>query len=129
MAIALAACGSYRRGELSEEEANAYPTNAKSEILAFMHSYLNDPTNVRDASIAEPVLRPIASRNRYIVCVRFNAKESSGRYSGIRDGMAIFLRGRFDQFVEQARESAELVRSACAQAEFKRFPELETMAR
>jgi hypothetical protein len=131
-AVVLAGCGSFgRQGltEVSEQEANVYPANYKREMLAFLHTYLNDPTNVRDAAITEPILRPIASRNRYVVCVRFNAKDSSGRYGGIKNGMASFLRGRFDQFVEQTRESTEQVRNACAQAEFARFPELEAMVR
>src|SRR5215472_5019491 len=36
------------------DEINVYPTNYKSDILAAMHAYLNNPTGIRDAAISEP---------------------------------------------------------------------------
>ncbi|HTC05950.1 MAG TPA: hypothetical protein VK749_21260, partial [Xanthobacteraceae bacterium] len=54
VALALSACaGGHHRTD--EEGINAYPTNYKTDILAAMHVYLNDPTAIRDASISEPV--------------------------------------------------------------------------
>ena len=61
-----------------EASLNAFPTNYKPELLAYFHVYLNDPTGVRDAAISDPVIKPVRSRDRYIVCVRLNAKRSSG---------------------------------------------------
>jgi len=59
---------------------------------------------------------------RYTVCVRYNAKDVDGRYAGIKQGMVVFTRGRFDRFVPQQH-------GLCDQAEYKPFPELEALGR
>ena len=61
-------------------------------------------------------------RERYIVCVRYNAKDRDGRYTGVKQGTAIYANGRFDTFREQPQ-------AACDEAEFKPFPELENLRR
>lgn len=111
--------------ELQEAGYGVYPANYRSELLAFMHTYLNDPTGVRDGAIAEPVKRHVGSRDRYVVCVRYDSKNIQGRYNGVKTGMALFRNGRFDQFIEQPRE----VKEPCSQADFKPFSELERMER
>ena len=85
-------------------------------------SYLNDPTGVRDAYLTDPMMKRVGARDRFVVCVRFNAKGGDGRYTGNKEGMALFRDGRFDQFTELAKEF-------CSQAEFKPFPELEKLSR
>ncbi len=59
---------------------------------------------------------------RYTVCVRYNAKDVDGRYAGVKQGMAVYTRGRFDRFVPQPH-------GACDEAEYKPFPELEGLGR
>jgi hypothetical protein len=59
---------------------------------------------------------------RYVVCVRFNAKNRGGDYVGVKTGMAIYSGGRFDRFNDQPR-------GECDQAEFEPFPELEKLTR
>jgi hypothetical protein len=150
-AAALTDCAGHGRPS-SDEHLNVYPANYKSELLGFLHSYINDPTQIRDAAIADPVVRPVnlaaqergggprdrgggsaergadlfnpggGAKERYVVCVRYNAKDRDGRYAGIRQGMAVYAGGRFDRFLDHAR-------GACEQAEFKPFPELETLGR
>jgi len=34
------------------DEINVYPTNYKNDIVAAMHTYLNNPTGIRDQSAA-----------------------------------------------------------------------------
>ena len=143
LAIPLADCAGNGHAR-SDERANVYPDNYKTELLGFLHTYINDPTQIRDAAIAEPVLRPVSgnpdrgnspldklSRSfergtgpqvRYIVCVRFNAKDRDGRYTGPKQGMAIFTGGRFERFNEQRQ-------GPCDQADYKPFPELEALSR
>jgi hypothetical protein len=145
-AAALADCAGHSRPS-SDEHTNVFPANYKSELLGFLHSYINDPTQIRDAAIADPIVRPVSlaaqdrgggsrdrrggadlfnpgggAREQYVVCVRYNAKDRDGRYTGIKQGMAVYAGGRFDRFLEQAR-------GACEQAEFKPFPELEALGR
>jgi hypothetical protein len=111
----------------SEEQINTYPTNYKTDITAAMRAYLNDPSGIRDASISEPVLKPASPSmpERYIACLRFNAKKSTTVYAGVKEIAAIFLAGRFDQFVDAPKEEQGL----CANAAYNPFPELEKLSR
>src|SRR5580704_16323627 len=63
IALALSACaGGHHRTD--EEGINAYPTNYKTDILAAMHVYLNDPTAIRDASFSSPAGSTSSSKRR-----------------------------------------------------------------
>jgi hypothetical protein len=125
-ASALGGCGTDPRRELRDERDAVFPANYRAEIVAFMRSYLNDPSNVRDAYIAEPVKTQFDTRERYIVCVRYNAKNSEGRYAGSKDGMVLFNDGRFDHLIEQSGNRAP---NRCADADYKPFPELQALKR
>src|ERR1700719_2973360 len=106
VALALSACGHHSTAEAGSEGINAYPTNYKTDILAAMRVYLNDPTAIRDASISEPALKPasLTMPSRYMLCLRFNPKKSATVYEGMREVAAVFVAGRFDQFVETPKE-------------------------
>lgn len=105
-------------------EPNTPPVNYKAEIIAYLRNYLNDPTGVRGAFIAEPELRniPGTPTQRYMVCLRFNAKDSTGKYEGSRDRMVAFLAGRLDTLVPARKEQ-------CEKANWQPFPELEKLKR
>jgi hypothetical protein len=57
LVTALADCAGHGRPH-DDARANVYPDNYKSDVLGFLHSYINDPTKIRDAAISEPALRP-----------------------------------------------------------------------
>ena len=125
MALALSACaGDHHRTEETGEGVNAYPTNYKTDILAAMRVYLGDPTAIRDASISEPVLKPasLTTPSRYMLCVRFNPKKTATVYEGMREVAAVFVAGRFDQFIETPKD-------ICAGVTYAPFPELEKLSR
>lgn len=109
----------------SSENANVFPANYKSDLLAFLRTYLNDPSHIRDASVSEPAIRPIGGVNIYANCVRFNARKSGGDYAGSKDHIALYISGRLDRFIPVSREQREL----CADAAYKPFPELERLSR
>ena len=67
-ALALAGCSS--TGKAPEENPNVFPSDYKDEILNTMTNLLDDPTNVRDAYISEPVLSTVGKDQRYTICVR-----------------------------------------------------------
>jgi hypothetical protein len=135
LAVALAGCGSGRLREERETRVNVYPDSYRTDLLAALHTYVSDPTHIRDAYVSDPAIRPIGAQNRYAACVRFNARNSDGRYTGSKDVLAVFVAGRFDQFVDSSigpagqSSQASPVKELCSQAEYKRFPELEAMAR
>jgi hypothetical protein len=127
VALFLGACagGHHRTDDTgSDEGINAYPTNYKTDILAGMHAYLNDPTGIRDAGIAEPVLKTTSAygHEHYTVCVRFNPKKSATVYEGTKEVAAVFIAGRFDQFVETPK-------NICAGSTYAPYPELEKLTR
>src|SRR5271155_4841285 len=81
----------------SDDPANVLPANYKPDILGAMHAYLNDPTGIRDAGIAEPALKPLGGSKRFMVCVRYNARRGRGEYVGAKEVAAVFVAGRFDR--------------------------------
>lgn len=111
-------------GSVVTTDPNTPPVNYKTEIIAYLRTYLNDPVGVRGAYIAEPELRniPGSMAQRYMVCLRFNAKDSTGKYEGSRDRMVAFLSGRLDTLVPARKDQ-------CEKANWQPFPELEKLKR
>jgi hypothetical protein len=126
-AAALAGCLTDQAHEGGEARGAVLPENYKAEIIAFMRTYLNDPANVRDAFITEPVMKPIGGRNQYAVCVRYNAKNTDGKYVGSRDTLAVFERGRFDRVIDQFPKGT--ANPCVGSADYQHFPELEALKR
>jgi hypothetical protein len=133
LAAAIAGCASQR----SPFERNTPPADYKGDILAFLRTYLNDPTNVRDASVTPPALQRVGPEERYTACVRFNARRSDGRYAGLINTAAVFnTSGKLDRFIdltpdETAADAALRVQlgDVCKTAAYQPFPELERLAR
>lgn len=125
LALVLSACagsdGLYYQG-VDKAEPNVPPQNWRADTLAFLKSWLNDPSGIRDAAIAEPELKSIGGTQRYMVCVRFNARKSGGGYEGVKDRLIVFTAGRLDTIVEVRKDE-------CASARFQPFPELERLKR
>jgi hypothetical protein len=105
-------------------DPNTPPVNYKAEILAYLRTYLNNPTGVRGAFIGEPELRTIpgSTAQRYMVCLRFNAKDSTGKYEGSRDRLVAFLSGRLDTLAPARKDQ-------CEKTNWQPFPELEKLTR
>ena len=99
-----------------------FPKNYRTEVLSFLRTYLNNPVGVRDAVMAEPVERVIGGRQRYVVCLRFSARESDDGYREPRERGILFVDGRLDRIIENAAEP-------CAGLAYAPFPELEKMTR
>ncbi|HKS20715.1 MAG TPA: hypothetical protein VJS63_16045 [Bradyrhizobium sp.] len=126
--IAMAACAGSDDGKsitYTDDRGVAnqpFPNNYRSEILAFMKTYLNNPVGVRDALMAEPVQRVVGGRLRFVSCLRFTPRESDGSYREQRERAVLYVDGRLDRVVENAGEP-------CAGAAYGPFPELEKMSR
>jgi hypothetical protein len=128
LALALGACAS-GFGERSPEERkadwdakNVYPANYRAELIAYLRTYLNDPTGVREAAISQPALKPAGLGDRFVVCVRFNPKRSGGGYAGAKEHLVIYVGGKLDRYVEAGGET-------CHGADYAAFPELEQLKR
>lgn len=133
--IALSGCGSSDMRDQLQRIGRANttpPLNARAEILAYLRTYLNDPTNVRDALTSEPALRRFDGADRYSVCLRYNAKNTDGRYVGSRDNLVLFRDGRFDRLIDSRLDRGagpDPARELCKDARYQRFPELESLSR
>jgi hypothetical protein len=110
------------RVDRRDESVNIPPANPKGDLLALLRTYLNDPTRIREAAITEPTLKQVGPARRYVLCLRYNARDLDGKYTGAKERLAVFVNGKLDQLVEQPRE-------LCAGAEYKPFPELERLTR
>jgi hypothetical protein len=100
-----------------------FPSNYRTEVLAFMHTYLNNPVGVREAAMADPVQRTVNGRARFVSCLRFAEPHSDGStYRDARERAILFVNGRLDRMLQNASE-------VCAGAVYAPFPELEKMTR
>ena len=99
-----------------------FPKNYRTEVLAFLRTYLNNPVGVRDAVMAEPVERVVGGRLRYLACLRFSAREPDGDYREPRERAILFVDGRLDRIIDNAVEP-------CAGVAYAPFVELEKLTR
>ena len=106
------------------EAQNVFPQNYKADLMAYMRTYLNDPTHVRGAAVSQPQLRTVGPGERYVACVRFDARVD-GKYAGSKDGAATYVSGKLDRYLDAPIE----VRELCKDAAYAPFPELETLTR
>jgi len=124
--LALTGCNSEWIGARDRAiTANTTPPGPsyKAEVVAFMRTYLNDPTGVKDAFISEPALRSLESVDRYSLCLRYTARKGPGQpYAASKDSLVLFREGRLDRIIDAARE-------ACKDAAYQPFRELEQLKR
>jgi hypothetical protein len=91
-------------------------------LLAFMKTYLNNPVGVRDAAMADPVMRDVNGKMRYVACLRYSARESDGSYREPREHAVLFVNGRLDRMIEKSGE-------LCTSVALAPFPDMEKMTR
>jgi hypothetical protein len=123
--LMLAACGSSSTSFPQTSvvgEANVFPPNWRSDIVAYLRNYLNDPTGVRGAFISEPSIKQLVQVQRYASCVRYNAKKSTGEYEGSKDRVVVFLAGKLDTMVLARGDQ-------CSGVTWQPFPEIEKLKR
>src|SRR6185369_16414547 len=112
VAVVLGGCATETGPSTSELKArwdaeNVYPQGYRQDLLAFLRTYLNDPSQVRSASVSQPQLKYIGPGDRYVSCVRFNARNSDGKYVGSKEGAATFVSGKLERFFDTPRELRE----------------------
>ncbi len=103
---------------------NVNPQSYRQDLLAFLRTYLNDPTHVRAAGVSQPQLKTVGPGDRYIACVRYNARNSDGKYGGSKEGAAVYVAGKLDRFLDGKQGQPY-----CKDAAYAPFPELERLTR
>ena len=129
-AFSLSACTSELGPTQAELRAqwdaqNVTPQNYKSDLIAFLRTYLNNPEGVRGASVSAPALMHVGQGERYVACVRYNARDMVGKYAGQKEGAAVFASAKLERYIDQAAAAKEL----CKSAAYAPFPELEALKR
>jgi hypothetical protein len=123
-ALALCACSNFNWNFGAEKEKpveeNLYPKNYKAAILERLRAQVTDPKGIRNAFLAEPVLKPRDAITRYIACIRFDGKDDRGVYRGNKEYAAFFYGGEITQIVDATRD-------VCDKAAYQPFPELERL--
>lgn len=107
------------------EAQNVYPEGYRRDLLAFMRTYLNDPTRIRGATVSKPELKSLGQGERFVVCVRYTERKDNGSYGAPKDGAATFVSAKLDRFFDSERE----VKALCRDAVLEPFPEMEKVAR
>ena len=107
------------------EAQNVFPTDYKRDILAFMRTYLNDPTRIRGAAASRPERKPVGQGERFVVCVRYTERKDNGTYGKPKDGAATFVFAKLDRFFD----GEMAVKALCKDAVLEPFPEMEKITR
>ena len=101
-------------------DPNIYPAQYREAVAGFMRGYLSNPRKVRDASISDPVLKPVGGTPHYVSCVRYNPQDLANQYEGLQIREAVFLSGNLIQFMEPEGDT-------CKGVAYQRFPAVESM--
>ena len=101
-------------------QGNPFPTNYKIEIATYIRLSTSNPTKIKDAFIAEPVLKTVDKSQFYISCVRYNPRDYENKYEGNQTKLAIFLGGGLNQFLPERPE-------LCSGLNYVRYPEIESL--
>jgi hypothetical protein len=134
VALLLASCGT--AGQAGSARPETAPADYREQVLAVARSYVNNPHRIRDAGITAPMLKSVGRGERYIVCVRFNAMDMDGKYTGAKARVARFRHGKLEQFSEDVVEPdapktgtlfQQPPESLCKGVTYLPFPELEKL--
>ncbi len=99
------------------------PANYKQKIIENVRQSFFDPYSIRDASISKPfAVNRIGHGEVWFVCVRANAKNRMGAYTGIKPTAYWFQNGQMKLASAAAPEYDEF---NCAHAQYEPFPEIE----
>jgi hypothetical protein len=99
---------------------NLYPSNYRQEVLKTMQQMLGDAGRARNAFISDPVLAPVGTDQRYMLCLRDNELDASGQYVGPEYRVGYFYGGHLNQLVDATDKE-------CGKAAYKPFPELDRL--
>lgn len=123
--ISLAGCMDVQPVATGEVDI-APPSNPRPAALGYVRQSFFDPYSVRDASISQPFVLPYGLTGQsqsWVVCVRSNAKNRMGGYAGLQETLIVFNGDAVD-----VSRSMRDVTSACRNAQYSPFPELEALS-
>jgi hypothetical protein len=118
MVFTLSGCAT---GANQAAEVPPAPANYRAQIVAKLKATLKDPYSVREPQISEPApmwAGLLRGGTGMAVCVRLNAKNSFGAYTGLQNHKFIFVDGAPLEVPDAAGN--------CKNVSFSPLPELES---
>lgn len=100
------------------EAAQPLPADYRARVAAKVRETFFDPYSIRDASISDPIAGQAILGPVQTVCVRANAKNRMGGYTGLKETAFTFLNGNLSV-------DSEYAALTCAKAAYGPFPEIE----
>lgn len=134
-AIALAGCqtdgGTTASVASTTADAGPPPANYRKIAADYVKATFKDPYSIRDAEIAAPKpgsgpsLNADGFKTPWVVCMRANAKNSMGAYTGRKiSALAVS-----DNRVTNAWDETQYSRTVCEGVAYEPFPEIEEKKR
>ena len=93
MLIFLAACQSASQN-VTSNRAGPFPENYADLVREHVRTTFFDPYSIRDASLSKPELGRFMFSGGWVVCLRANAKNRLGGYTGVSDTVFFVNQGR-----------------------------------
>ena len=131
-AVALAGCQTDGGGTSAvAAQAGPAPANYREIAADYIRSSFKDPYTIRDAEIAAPIpgrgpsLNADGFKTPWVVCVKANAKNSMGAYTGRK----ITALAVSDSRVVNAWDETQYSAVACEGAVYQAFAEIEEKKR
>lgn len=110
-------------------EASEPPRNYEAAVAQFVRTTYFDPYSMRDVQISQPFYQsfPMVGGATWWVCVRANAKNRMGGYTGLRDRPIAFDGDRIDTQktgMIGPVTASDSGRGICGPAAWRSFPQL-----
>jgi len=96
-----------------------FPTNYRDNVISYVKDAFFDPYSIRDAEISYPQQGHLFFQQGWLTCLRANAKNRLGGYTGRKVVALLINNGR----VVQSMSDAPL----CNQVSYQGFEELEKL--
>jgi hypothetical protein len=121
-ALLLAGCALTKPAVAPAVDPNIFPSSYRADMLSFLQVWLIDPTGIREAGVIPPTLKPFDTQDRYVVCVRYDARDGDRKYLGVTEKAAIYFGAKINQFVDATP-------ALCGGTPYQPFPELAALKR
>ncbi|MCB1476598.1 MAG: hypothetical protein H6883_07065 [Rhodobiaceae bacterium] len=132
VAITLALAGCNASTSETTTPASPPPANYKAAVVNYVKTTFFDPYSIRDASISQPVYRQgiydgtnIVAYRGWAVCLRANAKNRMGAYTGLNYSLLLF-KGDVVELSLSGPTTQPQVNNHCKDVPLEPFPEIES---
>ena len=108
-------CGGPKTQREMDSSIGPYPSNWKEIVASYIRNNYVDPYSIMDSEAAPPFMQQTLAYDRWIVCIRNNAKNRMGGYTGRKITEISIVKGQ----VDMVDDKNDLF---CRDARFEPFP-------